>query len=65
MDQFLMSLPMLIFHLTWLSLCINDAIIHEDGEPSFLDLPSKYGVHHHLKSCWGIGEPKKHYHWFE
>jgi hypothetical protein len=60
MDQFPMPLPMLIFCFSGSSFHVDDTIIHEDGKPSLLNLMLEYGIHHHLKHGWGVGELKEH-----
>jgi hypothetical protein len=46
-------------------MCCNEHVIHVDHQPSQKDFFGKDCIHHHLESCWGVGQPKKHYRWFE
>jgi hypothetical protein len=39
---------------------VDNAIVHKDGEPSFLNFTPEHSVHHHLKCCQGICQSKKH-----
>jgi hypothetical protein len=59
-NQFPMSLYVLIFGFSRSFLGVDDTVIHKDGEPSFLDFLPEYSVHHHLKHGWRVGESEKH-----
>jgi len=40
-------------------------VVHVYCKGSSCDLFLEQGVHHGLECCWGIGESKEHYCWFE
>src|SRR5258708_964482 len=65
MDVFFMSPLVLFFCFPGASFRVDCQVIHIDREPSLGYLFTKYGVHHHLKGCWGVSEPEEHDCWFE
>ena len=44
---------------------MDEDIIHVDCDISFIDQFVEKMIHHQLEGGWGIGESKKHHHWFE
>src|SRR5258708_24950516 len=65
MDILFVSSSVCLFGFPGASFCMDSQVIHIDGEPSLGYLFSEYGVHHHLKGCWGVSEPKEHHCQFE
>src|SRR5258708_16019215 len=56
---------MRFFGFSRASLCVDSQVVHVNREPSLGYLFTEYGVHHHLKGCWGVSESEKHNRRFE
>src|SRR5258708_3532108 len=65
MNIFLVSTLIFLFGLVRVSFCMNGQVVHVNGKPSLGYLFAKDGIHHHLESCWRVGEPKEHNRRFE
>src|SRR5258708_40206751 len=65
MIMFLESALVFFLGLPRAFLCMDGQVVHIDGKPSLCYLFAEYSVHHHLKGCWGVGEPKEHDRWFK
>jgi hypothetical protein len=61
------SVPLDVLCLRFLhaTLSVDGHIVHMDCEPFLSDFFGEYGIHHCLKSGWGVGESEEHDCWFE
>jgi hypothetical protein len=60
-----MALYVLFFGFVCSMLGVDGHVIHVYRQPFLGDVVCEYGIHHSLECCWGVGESKKHYGWFE
>ena len=56
-----MPLDMFLVQLSLLQACVYCYVVYVDGDISFINEVTKYGVHHHLKGGWRVTEAKEHH----